>query len=518
MGVSASRSRRSTPDATALDKSAPHRSIGRRRRRTWLQRLVIAVNIMLVMVCFLSAGALAWFKQQVAEVKRVDIGGTLSEQADSMEPTNFLLVGVDNAFGLNPNDPIMRGRGGELNTDTIMLLRIDPGSHKAWILSFPRDLLVTIPRTGSKNKINSALSTGGPGLLVETIQQNFQIKINHYVQVNLHGFEQLVDAIGGVPVYFNKQGRDTHSGLAPTGPGCVTLNGSHALSFARSRYYETLARPGVWESDPSSDLGRIRRQQEFMRSALKKAIDRGARNPFTLKELVNTAQQNVVLDASVTTQMLIDLGTEFRDFDPDTLEVLTPPVARQFHGAMDALALDGQKAQPMFDIFRGANPILNLLKTVRVEVRNGNGTLGYGKQVADQLGRVGFTTKSMDNPLYKSDKTVIKYASGVDLEQTKRAQFNALVLARYIEGDVTLEEDPTITGDTPIVLVVGRDFKPPRELTNPRPLTDFDQYLTPEQRQTASQPTQVGPPLPATVPPTTFPSEVPSIPPGTDCR
>lgn len=473
---------------------------------------------MLVLVCFASAGALAWFKQQVAEVKRVDIGGTLTEQANSMEATNFLLVGVDNSFGLSPNDPVVRGRMGELNTDTIMVLRIDPGSHKAWILSFPRDLLVNIPRTGGKNKINTALSTGGPGLLVETIQSNFQIKINHYVQVNLYGFEQLVDAIGGVPVYFQKQGRDTHSGFAPTGPGCVTLTGGNALAFARSRYYESLVRPGYWESDPSSDLGRIRRQQEFMRAALKKAIDRGARNPFTLKQLITSAQQNVVLDASVTTQMLLDLGAEFRDFDPDALEVLTPPVQRQFYGAMDALALDGQKAQPMFDIFRGANPTLNLLKTVRVEVRNGNGTLGYGKQVADELGAVGFSTKSIDNPLYRSERTVIKYASGTDPQQTKMALFNALVLARYLDNDVTLQEDPSITGDTPVVLVVGRDYTKPRTVANPRPLSDFRQYLPPDMQAAADGPTQTGPVVPQTVPDSTIPSEVPSIPPGADCR
>src|SRR5205085_386314 len=161
--------------------------------------------------------------------------------------------------------------------------------------------------------------------------------------------------IGGVPVYLEKQGRDTHSGFVPTGPGCVTLTGGHALAFARSRYYETLVRPGYWEPDSSSDIGRIRRQQEFMRAALQKAID------------------------------------------------------------------------------RGANPILNVLKTVRVEVRNGNGTLGYGKQVADGLGAVGFSTKSVDNPLYKSDKTIIKYASGADPQQTKLALFNALVLARYMD-------------------------------------------------------------------------------------
>jgi LCP family protein required for cell wall assembly len=501
------------PDGTPIAPDAKRR----RHRRTWPQRLIITFNIALVVVCLVAAGGLAYFKQQYAEIKRIDLGGTLSETSTALEPKNFLLVGLDNDFGLSPDDPVVRGRGGEKNTDKIMILRVDPGSHKAWILSFPRDLLVDIPG-GGKQKINSAFSIGGPGTLVETIQKNFQIKINHYVQVNLFGFEQLVDAIGGVPVFLPKEGRDTHSGFPPTGPGCVTLDGRTALGFARSRYYEVKQPNGTWISDPSSDLGRIRRQQEFMRAALKRAIDRGARNPSTLRSLITTAQQNVLLDAGVTAQMLLDLGAEFRDFDPDALEVLTPPVTRYFFGGLDALTLDQQGAQPMFDIFRGANPTLNLLKTVRVEVRNGNGTLGYGKQVADQLGRVGFTAKSTDNPLYKSDTTIIKYATTDDPQRNKLALFNALVLARYFDGDIEIQEDPTITGDSPVALIVGKDYKQPRDTNNPRPLSDFKSYLPPEMQAAANAPQQQGPAVPSTTPPSTFASEVPIVPPDQECK
>lgn len=505
------------PDASPIAAAAP-KARRRRHRRTWPQRLIIAINIVLVLVSLTAAAGLAYFKQQYAEIKRVDLGGTLSESTTALEAKNFLLVGVDNDFGLSPNDPVVRGRGGELNTDTIMVLRVDPGSQKASILSFPRDLLVDIPGAGGKQKINAALSIGGPGKLVETIQKNFQIKINHYVQVNLFGFEQLVDSIGGVPVYLPKQGRDTKSGFPPTGPGCVTLDGKTALGFARSRYYEVKTPAGTWESDPSSDLGRIRRQQEFMRAALKRAFDRGARNLSTMRALISTAQQNVVLDAGVTAQMLLDLGSAFRDFDPNALEVLTPPVSRYFYGGVDALALDVQAAQPMFDIFRGANPTLNLLKTVRVEVRNGNGTLGYGKQVADDLGRVGFTATSQDNPLYKSDKTIIKYATGSDPQRNRLSLFNAVVLARYFDGDVAIQEDPTITGDNAVVLVVGKDYKQPRATNSPRPLADFKAYLPPDMQSAADAPAQQqGPAVPSTTPPATFASEVPGAPPGVEC-
>lgn len=497
--------------------------------RTWPQRLIIAVNIVLVGVCLASAGGLAYAKRQVSEVRRVDLGGTLSEEgsASAVEPQNILMVGIDNDFGLDPNDPVLRGRDNTANTDTIMVLRIDPSLHKAWLLSFPRDLLVTIPGTGGKAKINSAMASAGGSAgiqkLIETIQTNFRIPIHHYVQVNLAGFEQLVNAIGGVPVYFDKPARDTHTGLAQLDAGCAVLDGTKALQYVRSRYYEVQTGPYRWESDPSSDIGRIRRQQEFIRAAMKKAINRGARDPRTLSELIGVGQRSVVVDSGMTARLLLDIGAEFRDFDPDSLEVLTPPAAGGWYGPAAVLFLQDQQAQPMFDIFRGVNPTLNIQRAVRFEVRNGNGVLGRGKQVADQMSAAGFTVlRYTDSPLYRSDKTVIKYASGADENQAKVNKFYAVVLARYLDVDATIEPDTSLTGDTPLALVVGNDYKGVRK--DPRPLQDFRQYLPPEvvaqldnQPATGASPSSTELQIATTT--SSQPALVPTLPPGAeDCR
>jgi len=503
----------------ATSKPEPGTKPPRRSRphRTWRQRALIAFNIVLVLVCFMSAAGMTYVKRQIADVKRVDLGGEITDQVNAGDPLNFLMVGIDNDFGVGPDDPASRFRDATLNTDTIMILRIDPGTRKAWIMSLQRDLYVPIAGTGSSGRINTALSLGGPGKLVETIKQDFGITINHYVQVNFAGFEQLVDTLGGVPVYFAKAGRDIYSGLPPTGPGCVTLDGQRALEFARSRHYEAQTGPFTWEPDVSSDLGRVARQQEFIRAAMKKAIDRGARNPFTLSQLIGVAQKSVQLDYGVTTQTLLDLGEQFRDFDPDTLEVMQPPVTGTMVGAASVLLLNSAQAQPMFDIFRGVDPTRNIFKTVRVTVRSGGSTANRAKDVRDGLTRDGFTVQADQNSIYKSDTTVIKYAQGANDQINKIVEVQAWFLARFISAPVSVQPDPTITGDYPITLTVGNDWQGIRDANNPRPLSDFKASLPPELQAAADQPqTQATDAL--TLPPTTISPDVPTEPAGTECH
>jgi LCP family protein required for cell wall assembly len=449
---------------------------------------LIAFNIVMVVVCFVSAGTLAYVKRQFADVKRIDLGGAISSQTAATDPVNFLLVGVDNGYGLAANDPVLQGRDPTLNTDTIMVLRIDPSTKRAWILSLPRDLYVPIAGAGSSGRINTALAIGGPGMLVGTIKADFGITINHYVQVDFAGFEQLVDTLGGVPIYFDKAGRDTHSGLPPTGPGCVTLDGNHALEFVRSRYYEVQTGPFTWQSDPTSDIGREQRQQAFLRAAMKKAIDRGARNPFTLSQMIGIAQKSLQLDEGVTTQSLLDLGEQLRDYNPDSLQVYQPSVTPTYVGPAAVLLLNQLASQSVFDIFRGVDPSVDVQRSVRVDVRSGIGGTDRARSIRDQVAGDGFTATSDANANYRSDSTVIRYAVGTTDQVNKITVFQALVLARFVNGPVTLEPDPTITSDHPIVLVAGTDWHGVRPIGNPRPLSDFSQYLPPG-APTSLQPT-----------------------------
>jgi LCP family protein required for cell wall assembly len=312
-----------------------------------------------VMTCLVAAGGLSWAYSQASALPRIDVGGALSTPGAAGEPQNILLVGIDDGMGLPGADPVLRGRGKSLNTDTIMILRVDPKTQQAAVLSLPRDLWVDLAG-GGQGRINTALALGGPERLIDTIKQDFDIPINHYAMVDFQGFESLVQAVDGVPIYFNYPSRDEATGLFQYDTGCQVLDGEQALAFARSRHFQ-ISRDGMkhWEEDPSSDFGRITRQQQFIKAAMHKAVAKGARNPFVLKEFLSIAQKSVTLDTTFSIQDLVDLGTHFRTFDPDSLLNFTPVATGTFKGAASVLELNVAATQPMFDVFRGLRPIPN---------------------------------------------------------------------------------------------------------------------------------------------------------------
>ena len=325
--------------------------------RTWPQRLLLSLNIFVVFACLLAAGGLAWAYNQASALPRIDVGSSLQAASAPGEAMNILLVGIDDGMGLAEGDPVLRGRSKSLNTDTIMILRVEPKTQQASLLSLPRDLWVNIAG-GGQGRINSALALGGPERLIQTINQNFGIPINHYAMVDFQGFEALVKAVNGVPVYFNFPSRDQATGLFQYDVGCQTLNSEQALAFARSRHFE-ISRDNMrtWQEDPTSDFGRVTRQQQFIRAALKKAVAQGVRNPFVLKEFLDIAKKSVTLDTEFTVQELVDLGSQFRTFDPDALVSFTPVATGMIVGAASVLELNVAASQPIFDVFRGPRPI-----------------------------------------------------------------------------------------------------------------------------------------------------------------
>lgn len=437
-----------------------------RPRRRWHQRILIAFNCILVLITFTSAAAIAYVYREVGEVPRVNIGAVLDETAEPGEPQNFLLVGVDDGMGLPDGDPVLAGRGKSLNTDTMMILRVDPKSEQASLMSLPRDLWVSIPG-GGKGRLNSAMALGGPEKLIETIQKNFAIPIHHYVQVDFEGFRGLVSAVGGVPIYFPWKARDTHTGLLQETPGCVMLDPVQALAFVRSRYFEINEGDG-WKSDPTSDYGRISRQQHFIRASLKRAIAKGIRNPFTLNQLIGVAQEDVTLDSQITNQNLVDLGMQFRNFDPDSLVLLTPPTTGGWAGAASVLYLNEKEAQPMFDIFRGVDSTYEPSAMVQVEVRNGSGRSGEGRKALDDLAARGFgTVRSTDATRTSGSETTVRYAPGNEA--------HAVAVARFIDGDPEIVEDDSLAEDVTVSIVTGSDFGGIRD--EPRPVNDFQWFI-----------------------------------------
>jgi len=430
---------------------------------------VIAANAFIALALVTAAVALLRYDNEVDQINRISGRGTLSEAAWPAEPVNFLVVGVDNAEGLDPDDPVLRGRSeASLLSDTIMLVRLDPIENRAWLMSIPRDLWVPIAGTGAEGKINSALPLGGPQMLIETIQEQFDIPINHYVQVNFAGFRNLVEVIGGVPVWFEYPVRDTNTGLNVELPGCVTLEGEQALAFVRSRYYEVFVN-GQWQSDPTGDAGRIARQQVFIRDALDRAASQGARNPFELQRLIDATRGEVVLDDALSLDRLLDLGERFGSFDVDTFEVVTLPGDPGWAGAASVVYLREADAQPLLAIFRGQTLFGTPNALARVEVRNGTGRPGEAAAAAAELAEAGFSVVGSGDAPGHQGPTVIRYRLGAQLE--------AVLLARYLGADVLIEPAAAgeVTGDAGVVLITGPDWS--GLLVEPLPPSAFQPLL-----------------------------------------
>ena len=232
-----------------------------------------------------------------------------------------------------------------------------------------------IAGAAGRDRINAAVQIGGPEGLVETIRDFFGIPINHYVQIDFRGFSEIVDALDGIPIYFPNPVRDLRSGLFVEEAGCTTLDARNALGFVRSRAYQEQI-DGRWRTDGTGDLGRVRRQQEFIVRSLDRAFDRGLRNPVTLDALIDGALDAVTVDDTLDGDDIIDLASQFRRFDPSSLDLYELPVASDTVGGASVLRMRSRAAEPVLDIFRNEDPNAVSESSIRVQVLNGTGVPG----------------------------------------------------------------------------------------------------------------------------------------------
>ena len=275
----------------------------------------------------------------------------LQEPSNDVPAENYLLVGSDSREGISADDPNVGAIGSaeeitSSRSDTIMILRRERDGG-ATILSLPRDLWVPIAGTGESAKINSAYN-GGSQRLVQTITESLGIPINHYVEIDFAGFQDLVDEIGGVEVCTEYAAQDAHSGLR-LDPGCTNVDGSQALAYARSRYYEEW-RDGEWQVDGTADLGRIERQQNFIRAAVTKLLQQMESDPFQVGQLVGVASAAVTVDQGLDP---VKAAAALRQAAQNSLDMYSLPVEYAEHGDQSALDLDSEQAEPILDYFRG---------------------------------------------------------------------------------------------------------------------------------------------------------------------
>jgi LCP family protein required for cell wall assembly len=414
-----------------------------RTHRSWPQRLVIVLGVVLTLTFASTAGGVGYLYWRLGDVRVFD-DVTVDAVDHPTQPRNYLVVGSDLR---SEGDGDFGQTVGE-RADTIMVVRFDPTTHQAYLLSLPRDLWVELP-DGDHNRINAAYGRGRQAL-IDTIRHNFGIDVHHYVEVNFRAFEQVVATIGGVNMFFPTPMRDRESGLDVPEPGCVLLDGGQALAFARARHLEYRTDEG-WETDPTGDLGRISRQQVFVRRVVAQALTRNLFNPVTLNGLLDATLSNVGLDPVLGQRdTLLGLADELDGFTLDNLHSYSiPAIGFRTSGGAAVLRIDDARARPIFNIFRGVSPDSFVASDITVSVLNGSGVPGQAGAVRDALGVVGFMTGRPATADGDYARTTIYYhpdwAGSADL------------LARHLTSGADLVPDPSL-GPAELVLVTGTDF------------------------------------------------------------
>jgi LCP family protein required for cell wall assembly len=415
--------------------------------------------VLLSVFCVAAATGVGYVYWITGQFLRADLA---LDSASTREPRNYLVIGSDSRDNVDPNDPnagalLGPGEPAGKRSDTILLVRIDPIAGTVKMLSFPRDLWIPMADTGQNDRINSAYGRGRQ-VLVDTIRKDFGVEVNNYIEVDFAGFKGLVDAIGGVPMYFDTPMRDTHTGLDIPAAGCVNLNPDQALAFARSRYLEFQNSRGRWEGDGTSDLGRITRQQFFVRKALSKALAIGISDLGTFTRLLNVAKDSVTIDQTIDRGDLFNLVQRFKELQPSDIESYSLPVTNHTtNGGASVLLLDQATAQRTLDVFRGIDPGRLTESQVSVQVFNGSGVGGQARDVRLALNAVGFTVGSAGNAP-ASDQTIIQYRRG--------SEAAADLLARHLSSASVLLEDPSLGADQ-LAIVTGKDFTTVMQMARP---------------------------------------------------
>lgn len=304
-----------------------------------------------------AAGVLRAADARTSDVERIDgLDAILADVPgeDAEYPAeNYLLVGSDSREGIvaGSDDVAYVGDSemvGGRRSDTIMILRQERNGGAA-LMSVPRDLWVEIAGTGKSQRINSAYNAG-PERLAATVSESLGIPIHHYVEVDFLGFKKIVDRIGGVEVCTYKAARDVHSGLSLQ-PGCQTLNGDMALAYARSRYYEEW-NDTDWKMDPRADLGRIERQQLFIREAVNGLMHDVESSPFRAGDTIEAVTDSVRIDPNLDP---IKAARALRQAATQGLHTYALPVYNDTVGDAAVLRLaDG--ADALLAYFRGEGP------------------------------------------------------------------------------------------------------------------------------------------------------------------
>lgn len=389
---------------------------------------------------------------QLSPTSKVEKSAGLSDffrsgfQYGISRPVNLLIMGIDKGMDTSEANQadVFQSR-----SDTMLLVRLDPDTHKTSILTIPRDTQVDIPGLGM-SKINAANWKGGPDLASEVVSRTLNdIPVDRYVRISTQAFIDLVDVVGGVEIFvphdmkYDDNTQKLHIDLKA---GLQTLNGDQAEGFVRFRH------------DDLGDIGRTQRQQMLL-----KALQKKLQNPMMLTRLpqvFSVLQKHV--DSNLSLGEMLALMQFGMQIQPDQLQMVMLPgrfsLPDEFelsYWLMDRTATD-RVLQTYFDVAPPSDSEAAVTAApseatnINVVIQNASGDPNGATLMADYLAKMGYTHVSVDKDWPEP------------LEQTQIVpQWGNLDAAKHIAQALdssVVTADSTGNLESDLTIRVGRDW------------------------------------------------------------
>jgi LCP family protein required for cell wall assembly len=461
----------------------PERRSARRVRRNSFRSAKIALTVVSLLVMGLTGYAWASFQGLVNGLNYADVIDPKSGGAQPADGArDILLVGLDSRTDAQGN-PLSQqlldqlragGSDGELNTDSLIFVHIPNDGSKAVAISLPRDSYVDIPGGYGTHKINSAYARAmlqarkdlqkqgitdpkeldvkanqaGAKELISTVEALTGSTIDNYAAINLLGFSDITQAIGGVDVCLADNVNDSYSGANFT-KGVHTISGVQALEFVRQRH-------GL----PRGDLDRVVRQQVFMAGMARKVLSAGTlTDPTKLNALIDAIKKSVVLNQNWD---IFGFADQMKGLTGGQLEFRTIPVENvDYQTPSDGSAIKVNPAQvrafvqglvPQQPGQQQAPPPAadSANKATTVDVRNSSGRTGLAASVSKELAGKGFTAGDTANGT--SRKTTVIWVP-------KGGKTAGQAVADALGTKATVQEDKSVSAGH-VMIFLGSDYSP----------------------------------------------------------
>jgi LCP family protein required for cell wall assembly len=453
---------------------AQHRRRGRHRKLKWT---LLTLGSVVVVLAAVVGGYAIYLNSKIVHIAVENLRPAPKKGVDQAAE-NILLVGSTSRCALTVQNPAYglcsQGVNG-VNSDVIMILHLNPSQHQISILSIPRDLFVPNARADGANKIDAALYEG-PSQLVNAIQEDFGIPIQHYVELNFDTFANIVNALGGITMYFPEPVFDQYSGLDQQTTGCIHLSGIEALQVVRARHLQykgpgiTTTDPYYWPQEGESDLARIRRDHEFLRVLATAVAHQGLGNPLTDERIIASLAPQLTVDNGFATSHMVNLaltyhGTNAYDVPQLTMPVMVGSFGQYYYegsGYGDVEFPSEPQDQSVIDQFLGVTASTDTLNggalpnpsTVSVSILDGSGISSAGSTAETGLQALGFTVvgSGYASPVGSHAETVVEYS-----QDTPTVEAAAQAVARSLSGQVIMAMGPTTDG-AQVTVVTGSDF------------------------------------------------------------